>query len=178
MKDKNTRGEMFLEALFLKLEKEGTPVKKEDIGNNQYSVAATFNVLQRVDLEFSYNIIPDKLNLTPNFINLQSFVQISGAVFSEELQQDIRWMTSKINPFLPMGNFGLFDRFDILYWKQNNYLDALSDIDNNVSLTLAQTAFSQKVILDFRNSFIDVILKLKTSEESLRANKWASLMFP
>jgi hypothetical protein len=178
MKDKNIQEEMLLETLFLRLEKEGTPVRKEDIGNNKHSVTATLNVVEGVDLEFTYNIIPDQLNLTANFINLQSFVQISGTVSSEELQQDIRWMASKINPFLPMGNFGLFDRFDILYWKQNNYLDASSDVDNSASLIIAQTTFSQKVILDFHNSFMDVILKLKSSEESLKANKWASLMFP
>lgn len=178
IQDKTAKGLELLLALQEAVVAGGNTAKKEEIPGNQFSILASFQTKQRADvyLDFSYNIIPDNLRLTEHQINLQSFVQLNGFVAATQFEA-IRWMTTNINPFLPMGSFGLFERFNILYWKQNNYLDSSRDVSENVSQIMAQTHFSQNVIMDFRDSFLDVIIHQKTAEESLRNNKWAKVIF-
>lgn len=178
IQDKNKKAAAFLDALEKEIKNSGTHVEKQELPNNQYSVVGQFKTPQDPDLalSFMYNIIPDNLGLTPNQINLQTFVEINGTV-AEEKFEDIRKMIAQVNPFLPIGHFGLFEKYNILYWKQNNYLDSNLENAINADLVMAQTKFSINVIMDFRLTFVDALMDVKTPEESLRDNKWASIIF-
>lgn len=177
MNNKKIKEEAFLNALVKKLKTSNVKTSFGSLNSSQKSVIADFDLKKMPDekLRYMYSFIPDLLNLSPNFSNLQSFVEVSSFIGEDKLD-DIMWMVNMVNPFLPMGYFGVFKRFDILYWKQNNYLDN-NNPEENAALVLSQSTFSNEVILDFRDTFLKVIYKQQTPTASLQANKWAHVIF-
>jgi hypothetical protein len=175
---KNVEVEIYNSLLGL-LKKQHVSVVEEEIGEGQKSIIATFNfgsTDNSIQLDYMFSFIKIHQETQMAFLNCQMFVEISGLVNSEN-RQDLTWMITKINTFLPIGAFGIFEQFGLLYWKQNTFLDKSLAANQNAKMILAEVIFSQNVILDFRNSLLNFLLNRKSAMDALKENKWASLMF-
>lgn len=152
---------------------------EEDMGEGQKAIFASFTMGTKDPIEFDYifNLVKSASKFEMAHYNYQSYVELSGLV-NKDNEKDLAWMISKINPFLPLGSFGIFDRLGSLYWKQNTLLDKKLSSEQLSSTIIAEAVFSQSVIMDFRDTLLNFLLNRKSAEDCLRENKWSKLMFP
>ena len=165
--------------LLARIKKSGTNVEQIEPpeGEHYQSLMAQFPLEPGSDrtFDFDFSFIPDLVGSGSKYLNLQSFVQLSGEADLARCP-DLLWMIAKINRYLPIGSFGVFDSLDVLYWKQNSYLDGDLDPELNTSLIMEQTQFAQRIIIDFRDTFLDVIAGRATAMDALKANKWGTVL--
>lgn len=166
-----------LRTLKDQLETLSIPVEFQKINANQNSIFATFKVRHDLPLflEYNFSFVPNLTVVNSGFLLLQTYVEISGLVDKKNYTH-LSLAVDLVNPIIPIGSFGIFKRFDILYWKQNNFLNTGVSDEENATLILQQAVFSQEVILDFRDSLLQIIHENTPPEEALKSNKWAAII--
>lgn len=131
--------------------------------------------LPRASLEFSF--IPQPVGVDSPYVNLQTYTQISDGI-GPTASEGLRWLTTKLNCFLPVGFFGVFDNLGVLYWRQTHILDKAVESAINVALVEKQTAMAVGVLCDFADTLVETASGARSAAAALRANKWAPLLFP
>ncbi|MHB8644177.1 MAG: hypothetical protein ACYDAR_00145 [Thermomicrobiales bacterium] len=138
-----------------------------------HPVGAT--TMPTVHLEFSF--IPLPAGEESPFVNLQTYAQLCDGLGPGAFD-GLRWLTTKLNCFLPVGFFGVFDSLGVLFWKQTHLLDKTAAMDANLTLIERQTAMAITVLGDFTDTLLVAASGARPAAAALRANKWAPLLFP
>jgi hypothetical protein len=133
------------------------------------------SLLPTVNLEFS--VIPPPAGEESPYANLQTYAQLCDGLGAGTFD-GLRWLTTKLNCFLPVGCFGLFDNLGALFWKQTHLLDTALATETNVAVIEKQTAMAVNLLGDFSDTLLEVATGVRSAAAALQANKWAPLLFP
>ncbi len=131
--------------------------------------------LARVNLEFSF--IPQPVGVDSPYVNLQMYTQVADGLGTGAFD-GLRWLTTKLNCFLPVGFFGVFDNLGVLFWRQTHILDKAVASEITVALIEKQTAMAVGVLGDFVDTLVEAATGAQSAAAALRANKWAPILFP
>jgi hypothetical protein len=131
--------------------------------------------LPSVNWEFTF--IPQPAGVESAYINLQTYAQLYDSLGPGAFD-GLRWLTTKLNCFLPVGLFGLFENLGVLYWKHTHLLDKALPAEINLGVIAAQTAMATNVLSDFGDTLLEAATGARSAAVALRANKWAPLLFP
>lgn len=131
--------------------------------------------LSSVNWEFTF--IPQPVGVESPYMNLQTYAQLYDGLVPGAFD-GLRWLTTKLNCFLPVGHFGLFENLGVLYWKHTHLLDSALAMETNLGLIEAQTAMATNVLGDFGDTLIEAATGARSAAGALRANKWAPILFP
>lgn len=133
------------------------------------------STLPSVNWEFTF--IPQPAGVESAYINLQTYAQLYDGL-GPGAYDGLRWLTTKLNCFLPVGLFGLFENLGVLYWKHTHLLDKALPADTNLGVIAAQTAMATNVLDDFGDTLLEAATGARSAAGALRANKWAPILFP
>lgn len=131
--------------------------------------------LPTVNFEFSF--IPQPAGEDSPYINLQTYAQVCDGLGPGAFD-GLRWLTAKLNCYLPVGFFGVFESLGVLFWKQTHLLDKAVESETNLALIEKQTAMAATILGDFGDTLIEAATGARSATAALRANKWAPLLFP
>lgn len=106
-----------------------------------------------VDVEFTAIPEADPQFKPGEFFTLQTYTQLSDAISAQNLNE-LLWLVVKLNTQLPIGQFGVFDNLQILYFKQNCLINHTIAPDSNLSLIQRQT----QLFLTVLSRFIHLVL--------------------
>lgn len=147
----------------------------DDTSRNLLNLEVTYKT-EIGEISFDFRFITDLIGDEKDFSKIQTFVQIHPNASNEKCPS-ILWMINKINNYSPIGSFGLFEKFDLLYWKNIQMLDLNIDSEKNSSKLLTELHLAKNVIVDFIPSFNEVLNHNKEPNKVLKSNKWASVLF-
>jgi hypothetical protein len=132
-------------------------------------------MLPMVNFEFSF--IPQPAGVESPYINLQTYAQVCDGVGPGAFE-GLRWLTAKLNCYLPVGFFGVFESLGVVFWKQTHLLDKAIAAETNLALIEKQTAMAGDILGDFGDTLLEAATGTRSATAALRANKWAPLLFP
>lgn len=138
-----------------------------------HPLAAT--TISTINLEFSF--IPQPVDVESPYINLQTYAQLCDGLGPGAFD-GLRWLTAKLNCYLPVGFFGVFETLGVLFWKQTHVLDKAIEAATSLALIEKQTAMAVGVLGDFGDTLLEAATGARSAATALRANKWAPLLFP
>jgi hypothetical protein len=133
------------------------------------------SALPSVNWEFTF--IPQPAGVESAYINLQTYAQLYDGLGPGAFD-GLRWLTTKLNCFLPVGLFGLFENLGVLYWRHTHLLDKRLAADTNLGVIEAQTTMATNVLSDFGDTLLEAATGARSAAGALRANKWAPILFP
>jgi hypothetical protein len=128
-------------------------------------------------VNFELSFIPQPADVESPYINLQTYAQVCDGL-GPGVFEGLRWLTAKLNCYLPVGFFGVFESLGVLFWKQTHLLDKTIEAETNLALIEKQTAMAVNILSDFGDTVLEAATGARSATAALRANKWAPLLFP